>query len=285
MDACFQCKLCEVECPYTPRSGHEFQLDFPKLVHRFQALHRQDEEPTLRDKVLADPDGSAAFARLSFGLANAMNKVPAHRLMMEKVLGIHRDKQLPDFAQQTFERWADEHDKIKTLSPEHKPEAVLFQTCYVQNNEPQIGQDVLAVMEQNKVDVACVEGLGCCGMPAWERGDLAGVRERAKRNLDVLMPWVEAGAQGDGRQPHLLDDDEVASIPSCSRGGTASGRSGCRRRCATPVSSCGVSATSRASAPTSRARRARRSRTTRPVTCGPSEWASRAAISCARSRA
>jgi len=45
--------LCEVECPYTPRSGHEFQLDFPKLVHRFQALHRQDEEPTLRDKVLA----------------------------------------------------------------------------------------------------------------------------------------------------------------------------------------------------------------------------------------
>jgi glycerol-3-phosphate dehydrogenase subunit C len=195
MDACFQCKLCEVECPYTPRSGHEFQLDFPKLVHRFQALHRQDEEPTLRDKVLADPDGSAAFARLSFGLANAMNKVPAHRLMMEKVLGIHRDKQLPDFAQQTFERWADEHDKIKTLSPEHKPEAVLFQTCYVQNNEPQIGQDVLAVMEQNKVDVACVEGLGCCGMPAWERGDLAGVRERAKRNLDVLMPWVEAGAQ------------------------------------------------------------------------------------------
>src|SRR5690606_33201356 len=32
MDACFQCKLCEVQCPYTPRDGHEFQLDFPKLV-------------------------------------------------------------------------------------------------------------------------------------------------------------------------------------------------------------------------------------------------------------
>ena len=32
MDACFQCKLCEVQCPYTPRDKHEFQLDFPKLV-------------------------------------------------------------------------------------------------------------------------------------------------------------------------------------------------------------------------------------------------------------
>ena len=37
MDACFQCKLCEVQCPYTPRDGHEFQLDFPKLVHRYAA--------------------------------------------------------------------------------------------------------------------------------------------------------------------------------------------------------------------------------------------------------
>jgi Fe-S oxidoreductase len=37
MDACFQCKLCEVQCPYTPRDNHEFQLDFPKLVHRYKA--------------------------------------------------------------------------------------------------------------------------------------------------------------------------------------------------------------------------------------------------------
>ena len=38
MDDCFQCKLCEVQCPYTPREGHEFRLDFPKLVHRYQAV-------------------------------------------------------------------------------------------------------------------------------------------------------------------------------------------------------------------------------------------------------
>ena len=37
MKLCFQCKLCEVECPYTPRAQHEFQLDFPKLVHRYFA--------------------------------------------------------------------------------------------------------------------------------------------------------------------------------------------------------------------------------------------------------
>ena len=75
MDACFQCKLCEVQCPYTPRDGHEFQLDFPKLVHRYNAQKAKKKDKTLRDRVLGDPDGSAKLARMSFGMANIMNRV------------------------------------------------------------------------------------------------------------------------------------------------------------------------------------------------------------------
>ena len=43
MDDCFQCKLCEVQCPYTPRDSHPFQLDFPKLVHRFKAVRAREQ--------------------------------------------------------------------------------------------------------------------------------------------------------------------------------------------------------------------------------------------------
>ncbi|MEZ5166590.1 MAG: 4Fe-4S dicluster domain-containing protein [Acidimicrobiales bacterium] len=42
MDECFQCKLCEVQCPYTVRDSHEYQLDFPKLVHRFKAQRTRE---------------------------------------------------------------------------------------------------------------------------------------------------------------------------------------------------------------------------------------------------
>jgi glycerol-3-phosphate dehydrogenase subunit C len=190
MDACFQCKLCEVQCPYTPRDKHEFQLDFPKLVHRYHAQKNRYQEPSLRDRMLSDPDGTGQLARLSFGLANAMNKVAAHRWFMEQALGIHREKLLPDFADQTFERWAEKEERIAE-APEG--EAVLFQTCFVQNNDPELGKDVLAVMETNGVEVDCAAGLACCGMPKWERGDLVGLRAQAKRNLDVLHPWAEAG--------------------------------------------------------------------------------------------
>jgi len=65
----------------------------------------------------------------------------------------------------------------------------------VQNNEPEIGQDTIAVLQKNKVDVRCARGLECCGMPAWEHGDLDSLRKHATRNLDILLPFVEKGAK------------------------------------------------------------------------------------------
>ena len=192
MDACFQCKLCEVQCPYTPRDGHEFQLDFPKLVHRFNAHRTRKEGVSLRNRVLGDPDAAGTVARASLGMANVMNRVGAHRWFMEKALGIHRDKLLPDFAGETFEAWAEGQGLVDEKAG---GEVVLFQTCYVQNNEPEIGKDTVHVLQQNQVDVRCASGLACCGMPAWESGDLAELQRRASINLAVLEPFVDRGAK------------------------------------------------------------------------------------------
>jgi Fe-S oxidoreductase len=192
MERCFQCKLCEVQCPYTPRDGHEFQLDFPKLVHRFRAVSARTGRRRLRDRMLGDPDAVARAARASRGLANAVNRLRPARWCMEKALGIDRRKLLPDFARETFERWA---ARTGRLGQAAGGEAVLFQTCYVQHNEPQLGRDTVEVMERNGVDLRCVAGLECCGMPAWESGDLAGLRRHAAANLARLAPAAAAGAK------------------------------------------------------------------------------------------
>ncbi|MGA2080069.1 MAG: heterodisulfide reductase-related iron-sulfur binding cluster [Holophaga sp.] len=192
LDACFQCKLCEVQCPYTPREGHAFALDFPRLVHRYQAVRRKREGGRLRDKVLGDPDLAGRMARASFGLANAMNRVAVHRWFLDKVLGIHPEAHLPEFASATFEAWA---EKSGRMAERPGMEAVLFQTCFVQHNDPQIGKDTLEVLEHNGCRAGCVRGLQCCGMPAWEHGDLDSLRKQARANLDALMPHVEAGSK------------------------------------------------------------------------------------------
>jgi Fe-S oxidoreductase len=191
LDTCFQCKLCELNCPYTVRDRHAYQLDFPKLVHRQRAVRERARGVPLRDRLLADPDRAGRMARASLGLANVMNRLPPVRWVMEKLLGIDRHKWLPRFAPRTFESWARRSGRLGAAGGE----AVLFQTCYVQNNAPEIGRDTVAVLEHNGVDLRCAAGLGCCGMPAWEKGDLATVQAAAAHNLRILEPFVAAGAK------------------------------------------------------------------------------------------
>ena len=192
MDECFQCKLCEVQCPYTVRDEHEFQLDFPKLVHRYKAQRARAGGLGRRERILGAPDRTAALARASGGLANVANsRSRIHRIFLEKVLGVHRDKDLPKFSRTTFTSWA----RRRGLVPDDPAtgEAVLFPTCYVEHNEPEVGRDTVAVLERNGVDITCETDLACCGMPAWESGDLDTLRERASTNLDRLEPHVTAG--------------------------------------------------------------------------------------------
>jgi len=193
VDACFQCKLCEVQCPYTPRDRHEYQLDFPRLVHRYKAQRARKRGISLRDRLLARPDVAGRVARLSLGMANVMNRVRLHRMLMQAAVGIHKDKLLPDFAPTTFETWASRNGRISAVADGF--EAVLFPTCYVQNNEPQVGRDTLEVLDRNRIRTACVRGLQCCGMPAWETGDLGSLRRQAANNLRILKPFVDAGAR------------------------------------------------------------------------------------------
>jgi Fe-S oxidoreductase len=191
MDDCFQCKQCEVNCPYSPRDAHPFAVDLPRLANRHRAQSTRARGLSLRERVLANPDALGMAARLGGGLADRLNRNSAHRLLLEKTLGIHRDKQLPTFAPRTFEAWAVEARLTKGAPG---AEVVLFQSCTVDNNEPDIGRDTVEVLRANGVDVRCARGLGCCGMPAWECGDLPELRRRARRNLDVLSPHVDAGS-------------------------------------------------------------------------------------------
>ena len=190
-DACFQCKLCEVQCPYSARDNHDFLLDFPKLVHRYRAQGTRRQGVGRRERLLGDPDRTARLARASGGLADVLNRRSrVHRVFLERMVGIHPDKELPRFARRTFTSWATSEGLVG------KPadgEVVLFPTCYVEHNDPEVGRDTVAVLARNGIGVTCEKGLACCGMPAWESGDLKTLRAKAVTNLDRLEPHVAAG--------------------------------------------------------------------------------------------
>src|SRR5690242_12045682 len=105
IDECFQCKLCYTQCPYTEAEGHEFRLDFPRLILRANAIRRKEHGVPARERLLANPDRVGRVGTFLPMLANAATRMPANRIVMEKTLGIHRDKRLPHFASETFPDW------------------------------------------------------------------------------------------------------------------------------------------------------------------------------------
>ena len=202
VELCYQCKLCDPICPYTP--PHEFAVDFPRLMLRHKAIDAREHGVKLQDRVLGDPDLVGQLGTLVPAVANFAAGVKANRVVMEMVAGIHRDRQLPTFASKTFREWFVLRNPHQAPPNEVAgPKVVLFYTCSVQWNEPQVGRAAVEVLEHNGITVYCPE-MRCCGMPALDGGDVARATDWARFNLDVLLPYVQAGC------------DVVSPGPTCS---------------------------------------------------------------------
>jgi glycerol-3-phosphate dehydrogenase subunit C len=195
VDDCYQCKLCYVKCPYTADDGHEFDLDFPRLLQRYKAQKVKREGLALRERVLGDPVRMGKLASKVAPLANRANASKAHRVLMEKAMGVHRDKQLPEFHRETFEKWRGAHgDAPRKDAAAYGEEVVLFHTCFVNYNNPGVGRDAVGVLERNGVRVH-TPAQGCCGMPALDGGDIDHAREQARANVRTLKPFVDRGVK------------------------------------------------------------------------------------------
>ncbi len=191
VDLCYGCKLCEVRCPYTPRDGHEFQLDFPRLMLRARAVRARARGLGLRQKVLGNPDRLGKLGSVVPGLTNWACRNPAQRAMMEKLLGIARGKKLPEFASETFEAWL-RRSGIPAAPAAPAAKVAIFHTCFVNYYNPAPGRAAVAVLARNRCAVAS-PAQNCCGMPALDGGDIAFAQKLARANVAAMLPLVRQG--------------------------------------------------------------------------------------------
>ena len=91
VDLCYQCKLCDPICPYTPGKEHEFELDFPKLMTRAQAIRTKDRGLKLNDVFLSKTDLLGTLGSYFGPLINFVNRISVVRWFMDKIIGIHKD--------------------------------------------------------------------------------------------------------------------------------------------------------------------------------------------------
>jgi glycerol-3-phosphate dehydrogenase subunit C len=206
VDHCYLCDLCYMtKCPYVP--PHPWNLDYPHLMLRAKAVKYRKGDVKLRDRILTSTDavGSLAGIPVVAQVVNAVNKVGVARKALEAVGGIHAEAWLPEFSSRPLRSRLQQLPADTEGKPAGKTrgKVALFATCYMNRNEPGIGEDFAAVFEQNGIPVTIAEKERCCGMPKLELGDLEAVREAKEANIPVLARLVDEGW------------DLTALIPSC----------------------------------------------------------------------
>jgi glycerol-3-phosphate dehydrogenase subunit C len=193
-DACTLCDMCfMVSCPYVP--PHEFNIDFPHLILRYRAAEYRKGEYDKRVEQLTKTDRNGKLAAYAPGLANwaSDQKNRLTRPVMEKIAGIHREAALPKFHGKTFALRA-QSDPVapNREAPAFGRKVVLYATCFVNYNNPSIGEAARRVLAKNGVETEVVYP-SCCGMPQLEQGNLDKVAEAARRVSEELVVWIDKG--------------------------------------------------------------------------------------------
>ena len=205
VDACTLCDMCFLtKCPYVP--PHEFNLDVPHLMLRYRAVEYKKGQTGFVKKQIAETDRNGKLAGAVAPLSNWATRTGngLTRPVMEAVTGIDRDAAVPRFHGRTLTARAVSNPPARrSEAAAAGRKAVVYATCFVNYNDPSMGEDALEILARNGVETEVLHPM-CCGMPKLEHGDIEGVAENARKVAAAFLPWIEKGY------------DVVALTPSCS---------------------------------------------------------------------
>ena len=179
VDYCSSCGICTQVCPQG--------VHIAEINTRAKARLRERDGTALREQMIARPTVIGRLGTPAAPIANWTLRNRAFRLLVEKVVGIHRDAAMPEFAGRTFQSWARKH-----RSPAAAKRVVYFHGCGANYYEPRVGEMAVAVLAHNGFAVD-VPKQDCCGLPLQSNGLFDDARTYVRR----LSGRLAAAAPGD----------------------------------------------------------------------------------------
>ncbi|HWR06915.1 anaerobic glycerol-3-phosphate dehydrogenase subunit C [Sporomusa sp.] len=179
LEYCSNCKNCDISCPS--------RVPVSTLNMKAKARYYKTHKPPLRDWLLSHSEQMAKMASVAPGLANlGMNNFLSRALMQQ--IGVSDKAPLPAYAPQTFIK---QFQKIKQQPFTNK--VVFYPGCFVNYNQPEVGLDVVAVLQANQFQVIVPEDAVCCGSPLVVSGYMEEAEANARKNVAILNKYVEQG--------------------------------------------------------------------------------------------
>lgn len=177
---CLNCKRCEVACPSGVKIGDIIQSARIRFSRR---------KPSLRDRILANTDFMGSAATIAAPVVNAAVAIKPAKYAMEAVLKIDRRRRFPEYASETFERWFRKNALGQQSAFDRQ--VSYFHGCYVNYNNPELGKDLVKIMNAIGYGVQLLDKEKCCGVALISNGLIGHARRNARHNVGILRDSVE----------------------------------------------------------------------------------------------
>ncbi len=175
---CINCKRCEVACPSNVRIGDIIQAARIKFSRK---------KPTLRDFVLANTDLVGTLSTPLAPIVNTTLGLKPVKTVLDGVMKIDHRRVFPKYAFGTFESW---YKKQLSKQLSFSKQVSYFHGCYVNYNYPQLGKDLVRVMNALGVGVRLLDKEKCCGVALISNGFIKQAQKQARVNVDSIRKSV-----------------------------------------------------------------------------------------------
>jgi Fe-S oxidoreductase len=142
-------------------------------------------------------DELARFASATAPISNWILQRGSIRYLMEKLIGVDRQRRLPIFSRNTFNQYWKGH-RSDTGPSKHK--VAYFVDVYANYNRPEIGIATVALLEKVGVKIV-IPDQKTSGMPYFSYGELDKLRSIAKFNVGAMLPLVKDGFEVVATEP------------------------------------------------------------------------------------
>ncbi len=178
---CLNCKRCEVSCP----SG----VKVADLIQSARIKY-DTHPPKLRDRMLASTDFMGQLARPFAPIVNGVTGLSITKTILDATMEIDHRRTFPKYSGRSFEGWLKRRSKEQAAFPE---QVAYFHGCYVNYNYPQLGKDLVKVLNALGIGVQLLDKEKCCGIAMIANGMARDAARHARHNVEVLGKAVSKG--------------------------------------------------------------------------------------------
>ncbi len=176
---CLNCKRCEVACPHDVKIGDIIQS---------ARIKYSENKPKVRDMILANTDIVGTLASSLAPIVNTAVALKPVRKMMDSVLKIDHHRMFPKYSGQRFETWY--RKNAKKTQGNFKKHVSYFHGCYVNYNFPQLGKDLIKIMNAAGYGVHLLNKEKCCGVALISNGLVNQATKQAKHNVKAFTESI-----------------------------------------------------------------------------------------------